>query len=804
LSIGAVTASLFLVLLAPAIGTSSPNTDPTAPADRYAMAGGCYGIRSIATGKYLVRKGAGFEAAASDVVGAEPFHFQATDLGSYLLFGTTKDFLAAADGAIGAALDSVTKTPAGGDLSGATSGTTDEIANTIKTGPLGEATGRGGGIVAAADASELADWEIQQLGADTFSVRLPALERFLSVGDDGTLSLSENSVPDASASFGFASTGGCAAWPEVDVNIDGPIATGANSFSEVRGFLDAHNHMMAFEFLGGRVRCGKPWDRYGVTHALVDCPDHEPGGHGAVLEAFLSGGNPAQGHATDGWPTFSYWPKRNSLTHEQIYYRWLERAWRGGLRMMTNLLADNHALCTIYPLKKNSCNEMDGVRLQAQRIRELERYIDAQNGGPGKGWFRIVTDPFQARRVINQGKLAVVLGIEVSSVLDCGIFLDMPNCTEQQVDQRLDEVYDLGVRQMELSNKFDNAIAGVTGDGGTTGPVVNFGNFFETGTWWRMEPCTAEDGESTDHTQMNLHDNAGVPQTGRDELAGAILAMAGMTGTAPVYGPGPHCNVRALAPLGEHMIRRMVEKGIMFDPDHMSARARRQAMDVIEQAKAPGVVSSHSWADITIYPRVLHQGGVVTPYAGGAKGFYEAWRAYRDWADPRFTFGFGYGSDVNGFGAQGGPRTDAPVKVSYPFTGFGGTTVYKQTSGERVFDYNVEGVAHYGLYVDWLEDLRLQGGDAIINDMLRGPEAYLQMWERTIGIAPDACRTDIPDLTDQAIGALQNGMSATQAVEAVGQPHTRQGTTFTYCMTGSRTATATFTSSGFLINLAIA
>jgi hypothetical protein len=98
----------------------------------------------------------------------------------------------------------------------------------------------------------------------------------------------------------------------------------------------------------------------------------------------------------------------------------------------------------------------------------------------------------------------------------------------------------------------------------------------------------------------------------------------------------------------------------------------------------------------------------------------------------------------------------------------------------------------------------LQGGDAIINDMLRGPEAYLQMWERTIGIAPDACRADVADLTDAALGTIRNGMSAKQVVEAVGQPRSRQKTTFTFCMTGGRTATATFTSSGFLINVNIA
>ena len=92
-------------------------------------------------------------------------------------------------------------------------------------------------------------------------------------------------------------------------------------------------------------------------------------------------------------------------------------------------LVDNTALCQLFPAKKNSCNEMDGVRLQAQRLHELERYVDAQSGGPGRGWFRIVTDPFEARRAINAGKLAVVMGIEVSKLFNCGVQDGQPECT---------------------------------------------------------------------------------------------------------------------------------------------------------------------------------------------------------------------------------------------------------------------------------------------------------------------------------------------------------------------------------------
>ena len=37
---------------------------------------------------------------------------------------------------------------------------------------------------------------------------------------------------------------------------------------------------------------------------------------------------------------------------------------------------------------------------------------------------------------------------------------------------------------------------------------------------------------------------------------------------------------------------------------------------------------------------------------------------------------------------------------------------------------------HYGLYPDWVEDLRQVAGSQIVDDMANGAEAYLQMWAR--------------------------------------------------------------------------
>ena len=153
----------------------------------------------------------------------------------------------------------------------------------------------------------------------------------------------------APTGFRLTRVDGCTRYPESQIDISGAPTAGVSPYQEVRGYVDAHTHGMAFEFLGGGVHCGRPWHEYGAPYALVDCPDHSAtGGNGAVLESVLSG-EPT--HDPVGWPTFKDWPAPNSLTHEGTYYRWLERSWRGGQRLFVNLLVENNQLCELYPLQ---------------------------------------------------------------------------------------------------------------------------------------------------------------------------------------------------------------------------------------------------------------------------------------------------------------------------------------------------------------------------------------------------------------------------------------------------------------------
>jgi hypothetical protein len=144
------------------------------------------------------------------------------------------------------------------------------------------------------------------------------------------------------------------------------------------------------------------------------------------------------------------------------------------------------------------------------------------------------------------------------------------------------------------------------------------------------------------------------------------------------------------------------------------------------------VISSHSWGDLGSQKRIEKLGGLVGPISSVATQFADEWRVARANRNTKFSFGTPFGSDINGLHAQPVPRPGAAANpVRYPFRSFdGGSLIYQQHSGTRVYDVNTDGVDHYGLYPDWIEDLRKVAGDQIVDDMANGAEAYLQLWAR--------------------------------------------------------------------------
>ncbi len=609
----------------------------------------------------------------------------------------------------------------------------------------------GGGVAPAQDPSPTAEWRVTEAGAGAFDLA-PA---------SGGAHLT---------GVRFAAASGCADYPEAALDATGTPRKNV-SYGKVGGIVEGHMHWMTFEYLGGNFHCGRPWHPYGIPYALPDCSSIEgPQGSAAPIQNFLNYGAPESPHDTAGWPKLTAWAPGN-LTYEGTYWRWIQRAWMGGLRLMVMSVNENRVLCELQATRKTNCDEMDTVRRGFADIRELQRYVDAQAGGPGKGFFQIVTDPYQARRVINQGKMAVVLEIEVSEPFGCRGW-ETSTCDQGQVDRQLDEMYRLGVRSSLLLNKVDNPLTGVRFDSGPIGVLINGANKESSGSFWSAKTCT---GKLSDNTIETFEPNSNAT------LSGALGLLGVSSGSVPAYPPAPHCNTRGLTALGRHVVNRMMDKHMIVNPDHMSQAAVDDTLTLLESRRYSGVISPHGWMDPGNWPRLWKLGGMAFPGHSTASDYVSEWRKYRPKSTP-YAFGWGYGADLGGLSHQ--PDRDADGNITYPFKSYDGRfTFQRQKTGERTFDYNKEGVSEYGLYADWFDDLRRLGGNGLARDMWNGAEAYLEMWERADGVAARACAQSHGALAASGLDRQRLGVGWEALLHRAGQPQQR-ARAWSWCVKG--------------------
>jgi microsomal dipeptidase-like Zn-dependent dipeptidase len=522
---------------------------------------------------------------------------------------------------------------------------------------------------------------------------------------------------------------GCATFPEAKLGARGRHSRGANADGTVFGFADAHMHITADMRAGGRVVSGQSFHRFGITHALgFDEVDHGPDGSDDVTGNLLRTGVPFGTHDVEGWPSFAGWPVHDTNTHQQLYYVWLKRAWKAGLRLAVAQTVEDEPLCRIEPRRSHPCDETKTMQLQVKRLRALQRYVDAHSGGRGRGWFRLVRGPGEARRVIENGRLAVLIGLESSNLFGCSELMGKPECTRADIDRGIRKARRLGVRSLFVNHWTNNALGGSALEGGAKGVFINIFNRFQTGRYFETGGCPhARQGEEVTTLSRGV---LGI--LAEFFPATRELAEEGM----PTYPPGDQCNTKGLTKLGAYAIRRLIASRMLIEVDHMSERARARVLRIAERHDHP-LVSSHTgtggaWTAGQLR-RLYELGGFATVHPDTAPELARSVLEFRRHRDPRRLFGVGLGTDTGGFSSLPGPPEGAVTDpLPYPFRSYDGSVEFeRQRSGEWVFDLNTDGVAHYGLFADLLADTQRQpGGERALGLLSRSAEAYLRTWRR--------------------------------------------------------------------------
>lgn len=551
-----------------------------------------------------------------------------------------------------------------------------------------------------------------------------------------------------------------------------------------------HCHPMAHLGFGGRVIAGAPWHERGIDQALANC-EGVGGAHrafgfaGSILGYFIR--EQSEAHGPCGAPTFLNWPRHDTLYHQQMYIDWLRRAHVHGLRLMCAVAVNNELLARLCGAVRYSDPNMleSQVRGLRQMVAHAERVaLDA--GQPP--WLGIADSPAAARSLIADGRLALVVGVEMDTLeslarrtgndepshLSAGPSLPTRSLHDApfelaEVGAVLDALQALGVSMVNPVHLADNSFGGT---------AIYDDRFDLLNRWLRGSYLAAE---PSPEVAFQLGKSSGVTMA-----AMRALAQVPPRSDAGLNGPEGHVNAKGLSPVGRAFVEEAMRRGFIVDVDHLSSKAVDEVLALARARNYP-VVSSHATfrelgllrdetAD-TLAQRneamrsleqvdaILALGGMVAPLThqhrcrshgssavandchGSSKSFAQAFLYAVEAVQRAGNGGVALGSDFNGSAQQPRPRYGPgstqldvervlyegegdPAAIAAYFTGRP-LSRHRLPGRAQPFDINVDGLAHYGMLADFVEELRrVHIPPQAIDTLFDSAEAFVQLWER--------------------------------------------------------------------------
>lgn len=627
------------------------------------------------------------------------------------------------------------------------------------------------------------EWEISNADVDVFYVQSTQNQKWL--GKQGAALALYDDLANAQT-IRFIPAQGCAEFPETTTNSTGAPSKGEFEDGAVWGVADIHAHLFGTLAFGGNVMVGDVFHPLGIKKALEACSNQHGMGGRADITGYATSSVTGYGdefkriaelpfkllfgqplHNTAGYPEFTEWPNSNTTTHELAYYKWLERAYKGGLRLMVNQLVESGPLCKVgrqlskgyaptdpnYEFDENIvCNGTATSARQLQATHDLIDYIDAQNGGPGKGWLRLVATPEEARSVIKEKKMAMIIGSETPDLFGCidGIEGGRSQCTKAHIDEQLDAYVAKGIRSIFPIHQYDNDFGGAL----IFNPIIEAANVLQDGSLFHYEGCDTNDYKPLLAIQLpNIY----------------YMLFPNFIKDLPLFPFIPeadgYCNREGLTDLGEYLILEMMKRGLMIETAHMSHKMKQAVTQIAEYYDYP-LIDSHmekAFDDTAKLEeaRYLALGGLRAPLPNRRitidqyKTVSKSCRSHTSqdlaiqlmaYSDTRKELGLEQGivfaTDVHGMVQTTKPRFGSAAQcdqmqfnpVEFPFTSFDGSVTFnQQVTGNRVFDFNTDGMAHLGLIPDLIQDMRNQGmTDEYVESYFRGAESYLQTWEKSL------------------------------------------------------------------------
>ena len=424
-----------------------------------------------------------------------------------------------------------------------------------------------------------------------------------------------------------------------------------------------------------------------ALYAMAVCAPFQGCGHAFVKDVFAKHYNnniPANRPGLSNYVDFPAW---NSFAHQTMHISWVRRSYDGGQRLMVvpvgvakswefNTTADG----VMQP-------PINYIRSAVTALKELVRLND--------GWLQIAYSAKEAREIILQNKMAVIIGIEQAEI---GSYFSSPQ-------QEVTVLYNLGIRHFFPVHNINNTLGATAVFNSALNSYNDLVNRNQNNGF---HTCfDVREGNVNDETRVTVKLER---KFMRQEMR--LLPIVGF-GNIPFFYMNDvpdehgyehytsHKNRHGLRPKGMDYLKELMKKGVLIDIDHMGDSSQNMAVREMQKYRYPMLSGHTNFRDLrrnadetagdgkesrlktefTIFNSratdIIQSGGMFglmnqqnnvrdaagTPVkntsAGGSSSFMQAyWYAYQKGGENQ---GIAFGSDANGFAPQIAPRfgTDA-------------------------------------------------------------------------------------------------------------------------------------------------
>jgi len=549
-------------------------------------------------------------------------------------------------------------------------------------------------------------------------------------------------------------------------------ATTGEALPPLQGVADLHLHMFAEEAFGGGWFHGS--HRGAGEVALAPCDGGASGDHarlqddlapllgncegitlaelgakvpliavisaeggGGVVSEFVStipGSDGDTGQHTDrttGWPDFAGWPRWDAIAHQQVWEEQLHDAYMAGLRVEVMSAVSLDWLCRAVPpenLERPQCDEMDDVRLQLEMAHEFVATHD---------WAEIALTAADARRIVEEDRLAIILSIEASHLMGAGDWR-----------AQLDELHALGVRTLQPVHQLDNRFGG----------AAPHNSIFHIAQY--AESCHIDEdcGLTTNTLTLGFDVDADCKNT------------LGLTNE------------------GKDLVAEMMDRGMLVDVAHLSERGIHDVHDLaVAREHYPIYISHGHFREIMTKEKqreekttpawviqILREtGGMIglrtgheevnsytgSPVENTCHGSSRSFAQAYDFGRLGLKVAMGLGSDLNGFIQQTRPRFGVGACSASFTTEAQCQALDQRDAGPPPLGSGLDemGLGHIGLLPELLADLDQLGTDT--TPLRSSADDFVRMWERAegtrSGLATSADDLDVSGVTVLPVHSLR-------------------------------------------------